>query len=56
MRLDPRYYPTIILVTFVLFMLLGFLLGFRPQHQNGRGRGGFMPMAPYVLAALERPA
>jgi hypothetical protein len=35
MKINPRYYPAIILVTFVLFVLIGFLLGFRPQHNGG---------------------
>jgi hypothetical protein len=56
MKINPRYYPTIILVTFVLFLLLGFLLGFRPQHEGGRNRGGFLPTEQYVLVGLETPA
>jgi hypothetical protein len=35
MTINPRYYPVIILVTFALFLLIGFLLGFRPQHGTG---------------------
>jgi hypothetical protein len=38
MKINPRHYPTIILVTFVLFLLLGFLLGFTPRH-GGEGDG-----------------
>lgn len=41
MKINPRYYPAIILVTFVLFLLLGFALGFRPEHNEG-GRGLLM--------------
>jgi hypothetical protein len=32
MKIHPRYFPAIILITFVVFALIGFLLGFRPQH------------------------
>lgn len=35
MKINPRYYPAIILITFVIFVLIGFLLGFRPQHNEG---------------------
>ena len=38
MKINPRHYPTIILVTFVIFLLLGFLLGFLPAH-GGEGNG-----------------
>lgn len=41
MKINPRYYPVILLVTFAAFMLLGFLLGFRPQHNEG-GRGALL--------------
>jgi hypothetical protein len=36
MKIHPRYYPAIILITFVVFALIGFLLGFRPQHGSSR--------------------
>jgi hypothetical protein len=38
MKIHPRYYPAIILGSFVIFLLIGFLLGFRPVH-NEEGRG-----------------
>jgi hypothetical protein len=53
MKLDPRYYPIMILITFAIFMLIGILLGFRPQHEGGRGRTGFLPVAQYVLVTSE---
>ena len=37
MKINRRYYPVIILVTFAISMLIGFLLGFRPQHGTGHG-------------------
>jgi len=39
MKINPRYYPVILLITFAVFMLIGFFVfGFRPQHNEG-GRG-----------------
>jgi hypothetical protein len=35
MKISPRFFPWIILVAFVLFVLLGLLLGFRPEHDGG---------------------
>jgi hypothetical protein len=36
MKIHPRYFPAIILISFVVFALIGFLLGFRPQHGGSR--------------------
>lgn len=44
MKIQPRYYHTIILVTFVLFLLLGFVLGFLPERGAG-GHGVFLGAA-----------
>ena len=56
MKINPRYYPAIILITFAVFMLIGFLLGFRPQHVGGGNReSSMLPLtqyAPVVLAAI----
>jgi hypothetical protein len=41
MKIHPRYYPAIILGAFVIFLLIGFLFGFRPIHNEG-GRGLLM--------------
>jgi hypothetical protein len=38
MKISPRFFPWIILAAFVLFVLLGLLLGFRPEHDGGGGR------------------
>ncbi len=35
MKINPRYYPVIIIAAFVVFLLIGFLLGFRPRHNEG---------------------
>ena len=55
MKINPRYYPAIILITFAVFMLIGFLLGFRPQHVGGGSRESSMSLlmqyAPIALAS-----
>ena len=35
MKINARHYPTIIIATFVLFLILAMLLGFRPMHGGG---------------------
>jgi prepilin signal peptidase PulO-like enzyme (type II secretory pathway) len=35
MRINPRRYPVIIVLTFVAFLVVALLLGFRPQHGGG---------------------
>jgi uncharacterized membrane protein YbhN (UPF0104 family) len=37
MKINPRLYPTILIVTFVLFLLIALLLGLRPVHGGGEG-------------------
>jgi|GEM_PF-896590 len=37
MKINARLYPAIIVTTFVLFLLLALLLGFRPGHGGGGG-------------------
>jgi hypothetical protein len=32
MKINERLFPTIIIVTFVLFLIIAILLGFRPVH------------------------
>jgi hypothetical protein len=52
MKINPRYYPAIILVTYVIFLLLGILLGFGPERGGGgHGRGTLMQLA-LALEAL----
>ncbi|MDZ7843222.1 MAG: hypothetical protein U5K99_00230 [Anaerolineales bacterium] len=34
MEIKPRYYPSIILTTLILFTALGLILGFRPGHRG----------------------
>lgn len=47
MKLDPRYYPALILTAFIFFLLLGLLLGWGPER-GGAGRHGAM----FVLEAF----
>jgi len=42
MKINPRYYPTIILVTYVIFLLLGILLGFGPERGGEGGEHGLL--------------
>lgn len=39
MKIHPRYYPAIIIAAYVVFLLIGFLLGFLPER-GGEGHGG----------------
>lgn len=32
MKINPRLFPAIIIITFVLFLVAALLLGFRPVH------------------------
>lgn len=34
MKIDPKYYPTILLSAFFIGLIVAFLLGLRPQHQE----------------------
>jgi hypothetical protein len=48
-KIHPRYFPVIILATFLLFVLLGLALGFRPQHS---GEGSHRSALEGILIAL----
>lgn len=52
MKIKPRYFPLIILTTFVLFVLLGIALGFRPQHGGGGGHRSILEGLQYTLLFL----
>jgi len=50
MKIHPRYYPAIIIAAYVVFLLIGILLGFGPERGGeGQGRSALMQIA----AALE---
>jgi hypothetical protein len=36
-KIDPRLFPYILVITFALFVLLGLALGWRPVHGGGGG-------------------
>ena len=47
MKIKKQHFPIIIVVTFVAFVLLGLLLGFRPA----RGGAGHNAVVPFVTVA-----
>jgi hypothetical protein len=53
MKIPPRYYPAIIIATYVVFLLIGLLLGFLPERGGGgHGRGALMQLACLTLESL----
>jgi len=54
LRIKARYYPFIIIAAFVVFMLIGFLLGFLPGESggHGHGRGVLMQFTCLTLGTL----
>jgi hypothetical protein len=48
MKINPRLFPTIIFVTFVLFLLVALLAGLRPSH----GGQSSANLTSFVLSAL----
>jgi hypothetical protein len=42
MKIHPRYYPVILITTYVLFLLLGILLGFGPERGGESGGHGLL--------------
>lgn len=51
MKIHPRYYPAIIIAAYVIFLLLGILLGFGPERGGGHGQGALIQPA-FVLEAV----
>ena len=50
MRISPRFYPFILISAFLVFMLIGFLLGFLPERGGeGHGRGALLQPACLML-------
>jgi hypothetical protein len=46
MKIHPRYYPAIIITAYVIFLLIGILLGFGPERSGaGHGRSTLMQLA-----------
>lgn len=53
MKIHPRYYPAIIIAAYVIFLLIGILLGFGPKEGGeGHGRGAFLPCLCLTLEVL----
>ena len=42
MKINPRYYPYIILAAYAIFLLLGILLGFGPERGGEGGEHGLL--------------
>jgi hypothetical protein len=46
MKIQPRYYPIILIAAFVISLLIGLLLGLRPEHgSEAHGAGALMIFA-----------
>ena len=54
MKINPRYYPAIIIAAYVIFLLLGILLGFGPER-GGESHGN-SALIQIALATMETPA
>ena len=53
MKINPRYYPAIIIAAYVIFLLLGILLGFGPERGGeGRGNSSLIQLAFITLETL----
>lgn len=52
-KIDPRYYPAILLLTFLLFVLLGLALGFRPEHGGRNPQGGFLLIVLWINQQMD---
>jgi hypothetical protein len=48
MKINPRYYPLIIITVYVVFLLLGVLLGFGPER-GGEGHGRSTLLQPAYM-------
>lgn len=45
MKIHPRYYPAIIIAAYVIFLLIGILLGFGPERGGeGHARSALMQL------------
>jgi hypothetical protein len=45
MKIHPRYYPAIIIAAYVIFLLIGILLGFGPERGGeSHGRSALMQL------------
>ena len=51
MKINPYLYPVIIWAVFVLFLIIGLMLGFTPGG-GSHGRGGASLAAPVVVQTI----
>jgi hypothetical protein len=54
MKINKYHYPYIIVVAYIVFVLIGLLLGFRPTHSD-TGHSGFMPFLTFAQTAVFLP-
>jgi len=52
MKIHPRYYPYIIIVTYLIFLLIGILLGFGPERIGGDHGNNMLIQLVLVLESL----
>ncbi len=52
MKINPYLYPVIIWVVFVLFLIIGLMLGFTPGGGGSHDRGGASLAAPAVVQTI----
>ena len=53
MKINPRHYPVIIIAAYVIFLLLGILLGFGPERGGvGHGNSTLIQLAFTTLETL----
>ncbi len=53
MKINPRYYPLIIIAAYVIFLLLGVLLGFGPERGGeSHGKSLLLQLALMTLKPL----
>lgn len=52
MKIQPRFYPFILIAAYLLFLLLGFLLGFLPERGGSHSRGLLLQYASLISEIL----
>ena len=52
MKIHPRYYPALIIIVYVIFLLIGVLLGFGPERGGEHGKSTLIQLAILALESL----
>lgn len=52
MKIHLRFYPAIVIVVYVIFLLIGILLGFGPERGGWHGKGALVQIAFLPLEDL----